>query len=106
MKLTIAIIASILLISLADLATGSACGCTDTTTTTCQPITTKSTTTKRTTCSTTKKTTTKATTKPTTTKKPSCSVCGPGGSACQGCPERENLCQELINTVRNLERRK
>ncbi|XP_037722622.1 salivary glue protein Sgs-7-like [Drosophila subpulchrella] len=34
-----------------------------------------------------------------------CQVCGPAGKACQGCPERIPLCQDLINTIQTLQKK-
>ncbi|KAH8379790.1 hypothetical protein KR009_007288, partial [Drosophila setifemur] len=34
-----------------------------------------------------------------------CPLCGPGGPACKGCPERVPLCTELINQVQKLQLR-
>ncbi|KMY98986.1 salivary glue protein Sgs-8 [Drosophila simulans] len=35
----------------------------------------------------------------------SCLVCGPGGKSCTGCEERVPLCTNLINIMRELERK-
>ncbi|EDV51417.1 salivary glue protein Sgs-7 [Drosophila erecta] len=32
-----------------------------------------------------------------------CQPCGPGGKACAGCPEKVQLCQQLIGDIRNLQ---
>ncbi|XP_022220461.2 salivary glue protein Sgs-7-like [Drosophila obscura] len=76
MKLTIFIVASILLISFADLGTG---------------------------CKTPNNKPPKG--KPPTNPCDLCGLCGPGGTACQGCKGRDGLCQELLDNVRVLERK-
>ncbi|XP_039488506.1 salivary glue protein Sgs-7-like [Drosophila santomea] len=32
-----------------------------------------------------------------------CQPCGPGGKPCGTCPERDQLCQRLIQNIRNLQ---
>nr|NP_476718.1 salivary gland secretion 7 [Drosophila melanogaster]P02841.1 RecName: Full=Salivary glue protein Sgs-7; Flags: Precursor [Drosophila melanogaster]AAF50058.1 salivary gland secretion 7 [Drosophila melanogaster]CAA25993.1 salivary gland glue protein [Drosophila melanogaster] len=34
-----------------------------------------------------------------------CQPCGPGGKACTGCPEKPQLCQQLISDIRNLQQK-
>ncbi|XP_037722407.1 salivary glue protein Sgs-7 [Drosophila subpulchrella] len=34
-----------------------------------------------------------------------CKPCGPGGTACKGCPERVALCEDLINTILTLQKK-
>ncbi|EDX15716.1 salivary glue protein Sgs-7 [Drosophila simulans] len=34
-----------------------------------------------------------------------CQPCGPGGKACGGCPEKVQLCQQLIGDIRNLQQK-
>ncbi|XP_043649957.1 salivary glue protein Sgs-7-like [Drosophila teissieri] len=34
-----------------------------------------------------------------------CQPCGPGGKACKDCPEKDQLCQQLICDIRNLQTR-
>ncbi|KAH8250852.1 hypothetical protein KR026_002764, partial [Drosophila bipectinata] len=42
-----------------------------------------------------------------TTASPKCGCvqCGPGGDPCDGCAKRPQLCQDLLNQVRNLEKK-